>query len=94
MEADQRAALPLGDALGAQGVVPRHVAGSAPPLKAGADVVGGHAVQHGFDAVAIASTYSNPFVVWQMEVSSIIGIQRLISVILVLQTCLHNLQGV
>jgi hypothetical protein len=29
-----------------------------------ADVVGGHTVQHRFDAVAVASTYSNPFVVW------------------------------
>ena len=66
-------------ALAAGVVVFDHRAHAAGPLEVGADVVGGHAVQHGFDAVAIASTYSNPFVVWQMEVSSIIGIQRLIS---------------
>jgi len=35
-------------------VVFDHRARAAGPLEVGADVAGGHAVQHGFDAVAVA----------------------------------------
>ena len=46
-------------------VVLDHRARTAGPLEVVADVVGGHVVHHGFDAVAIAvtSTYSSSFVV-------------------------------
>jgi len=39
-------------------VVFDHRAGAAGPLVVGADVVNGHAVQHGFDAVAVPSLRS------------------------------------
>jgi len=52
-------------ALTAGVVVLDHRTGAAGPLEVVADVVGGHAVQHGFDAGAVAFTltYANPFVV-------------------------------
>lgn len=53
-EAIHRAApLPHRHPLTAGVVVFDHRAGTAGPHEVGADVVGGHTVQHGFDAVAV-----------------------------------------
>lgn len=63
LEIGEHAALPHGDALVARMAISRHRPGATAPLVVIADVASVHAVQHGFDVVAVASTYSNPFVV-------------------------------